>query len=60
MKFLTTSAAAAVLSSNGFALGAVSSYIDVIGRQTPGAGAAAVPGGRGTVPLGTMPSTPCP
>ena len=67
VKSLTTSEAATVLSNSGFALGTVSSFVDrtcnylgVIGRQTPGAGAAAIPGSRVNVSIGTRPSTPCP
>lgn len=67
VKWLTTSDAEDVLSRNGFALGTVSSfvdrtcnYIDLVGRQSPGAGAAAIPGSRVNVSVGTRPATPCP
>lgn len=67
VKGLETATAAAVLSNNGFSLGTVTTfvdrscnYLDVVGRQTPGAGAAAIPGSRVNVSIGVRPPTPCP
>lgn len=67
VKFLTAADAGAVLNRNGFTLGSVTTfvdrscdYIDLVGRQSPAAGAAAIPGSRVGVSIGTRPPTPCP
>ena len=63
----TVAEARTVLTGSGFTVGTVSFFVDrtcnnigTVGRQSPGAGASAIPGAAVNLSVGSRPPTPCP